>query len=156
MNIAYISGEMASEPKVSVINEPELKTVVCKCMIGACRDESGNGEAADYIQAVAFGSRAKEIVKEFPPGTGISVHGCLVNCMFKEAGGTRHFTNILLVQRVADRNCGTPYVYPQEEKHDRELYKRLCRAGYLPVDEDDYYDLARRNTGTGEMNPCWL
>lgn len=150
MNISVVSGKLVTEPRVMFIEEDGLSTVVCKGVLAAATHVSHGADrnkVSDCFEIIAFAEEAKLLADQFIKGSGITVYGSLRNFLFEDCNGTRHFTNVILVHMIESE--GRWPIFPNMER-DQQVFDSMCKMGYLAIDEDNYYDLARNWLGQAE------
>lgn len=156
MNISVVSGRLVTEPRVMFIEEAGLSAVVCKCVLATARSVSlstDRNQVSDFLEIIAFAEEAKLLADQFVKGSSITVQGSLRNVLFEDCNGTKHFTNVILVHMIESEGRWT--VFPNMER-DQQFFNSMCKMGYLAIDEDNHYDLARNRLcqAEGEEKLC--
>lgn len=159
MTKTMMCGKIVTVPTLSFMSLDGNKQVyVCKFVICSYDGVDFEGEPQfNFFEAMAFEDTAKEIAEKYKQGVKVSVFGKMVNHVFKDANYTSHYTNILLVSDIeyadavnvvytkslAKKNPEDPV--EAEIKQMNSLFSRICKNGFLCIDENDYYKIASNN-----------
>jgi hypothetical protein len=167
MNTAILSGRICTVPTLSLIELDGRQVCACKYVIAVCnsltdypQDNSSDSYKdgnVDFFECVAFSAAAKMINQNFAKGSKIICRGKMRNHRFEDANMAKHFTNIFLVEGVEYGDTEAVLSKFMGKKKPLEisiasdlrelddLFARICQAGFLCVDESDYYNIAIAN-----------
>lgn len=155
MNIVVLNGRLFTLPKISFMQISDSKNImVCKFVLSVKEqkiqyepiNEEDNciKEHIDFFECIAFEETANLLNHQhFCKGEKIIIRGQVKNFIFNDANRTPHFTNIIVVEQVeyGDADSIDISIAADLERTDA-IFKEICKAGFLCVDEDDYYKIA--------------
>ena len=154
MNIVVLNGSLYTFPRISFLQIAEKSIMACKFVICVKNFKSENKETpteehgsekenVDFFECVAFEHAAKLLNRPLVKGAKIIVQGQMRNFAFEDVNKTPHFTNIVVVEQVqySDSNH-TDLSVVADLKETDIIFSKICNAGFLCIDEDDYYKIA--------------
>ena len=164
MNISILAGRLCTVPQLSLI-QLEGKTVcACKFVIAVCdglfdysEQQSYEDGKVDFFQCVAFENAARMINANFVKGSKIMCTGKIKNHHFEDVNRTKHYTDIFLAQQaefgdtesVMSKFSGkkkSPEMSIISDLRELEsIFEKMCKDGFLCIDENDYYNIAMMN-----------
>ena len=160
MNLTILNGRLCTIPKLSIIQIEDERICACKFVIGVTDftdwQDVQNEDDIDFLECIAFDRSAKMINDNFMSGSKIVVRGKLKNVIFEDHNFTTHYTNVLLVELAESgdtRADSDSMLHKQtmdlsiisEQKRLEQCYRNIKKRGFLCIDEDHYYDIARRS-----------
>lgn len=160
MNHAMVSGRVATSPSTSYIPIGDANVIACRFVVSMIDGEYDSDmieeseDCIEFLECITFGEAARMLNNYFSKGVRIVCGGKLRNYGFKDANGTDHFTNILLVNYLEfagqkplpgkkKESILVDKMHIEETRLLDKAYKEFVDNGYLCVNEDDYYMLAR-------------
>lgn len=156
MNIVILDGRLFTIPKMSFLQVTDSRSImVCKFVLSVKeqkmqyepsdeedRDSCTKGDI-DFFECIAFEETAKLLKCHFCKGEKVIIRGQVKNFIFEDANRTPHFTNIIVVEQVECGDSGSIDIsIAADLKKTEANFKEICKAGFLCVDEDDYYKIA--------------
>lgn len=154
MNVVILNGRLFTLPKISFLQITDSRSIMaCKFVIsvkeqkmqfGPVGEENTDVERnIDFFECIAFGEAASLLNRHFCKGEKVIIRGQVKNFTFHDANRTPHFTNIIVVEQVEHGDSGSIDIsIAADMKETDTIFKEICRAGFLCVDEDDYYKIA--------------
>ena len=146
-----VGGVVCNNPIISLVYCGSQTVRVCKFVVGM---EKSIGSGSDCLQCVAFDDMADKVKSNYVRGAKIILSGQIKNHIYSDGNGTKHFTNVLLVESAEFGDSASAMLRFKNKKNIREIkcfanmvealdtYDKLCAEGYLVIDEDLYYNLA--------------
>lgn len=157
MNLGIFCGKIATVPEVKLLPlDVDKQAYICKFVLCSARD-SFEGIKYDFFQCVAFESAAQSICERFNKGIKATVIGKFVNHVFTDENGTRHLSDVLLVEQMEfGDNVTLPFVRNTEQKDLEkpvsseikvmdDMYEEAQKQGFVCLNENDYFDIAASN-----------
>ena len=162
MNYIFLTGVVCSVPKVTLVPMTGREPVyTCKLVVASLEINSETGKKDyNFFECIAFEDTAKKINDCYYKGAKINLFGRVRNFRFKDNNNSPHFTQIVLVEHVdfgesksSQKNGkektkdGMIYDFPiiADLKEMNDLFEKICDAGFLCVDERDYFNIASDN-----------
>lgn len=163
MNYIFLTGVVCSVPSVSLVPITGREPVfTCKLVVASLEVNPETGKRGySFFECIAFEKTAQKINDCYSKGTKINIFGRVRNFHFKDSNNSPHFTQIVLVEHVeigetkSDRKGGKdrtgrdknifdfPIIADLKEMDD--LFEKICTAGFLCIDERDYFNIASEN-----------
>ena len=158
MNMTVLSGRVCTIPKKKLLQIEEQQVSICLFTVAfvdgvfATQDYKMEETNIDYFECVAFGEAAIMINANFVKGSKIICKGRMKNHIFNDVNGTKHFTNVFVVEQAEFGD--TDAAFEKGRKKSIELsvvsdlqmlfntYKKVCENGFLCIDEEEYYKIA--------------
>lgn len=161
MNLGIFCGKIATVPEVKVLPlDVDKHAYICKFVLCSSRD-SIDGIKYDFFQCVAFDSAAQTISERFNKGIKVTAFGKFVNHVFTDENGTRHLSDVLLVEQIEyGDNVTLPFVRNTEQKDLEkpvsseikimdDMFEEAQNKGFVCLNENDYFDIAASNLVCG-------
>lgn len=157
MNFGMYCGKVVTVPEVKLLPlDTDKQAYICKFVLCTSRN-SIDGIKYDFFQCVAFDSAARTISERFSKGIKVTAVGKFVNHVFKDENGTRHLSDVLLVEQMEfGDNVTLPFVrntdpkdleqpVSSEIKLMDEMFEEAQNKGFVCLNENDYFDIAASN-----------
>lgn len=159
--MTILNGRLCTIPKLSIIQIEEEQICVCKFVLGVTdhfvdQTVDQSKDDIDFFECIVFEQAAKMINDNFVRGSKIVVKGKMKNVIFEDNNFTTHCTNVLLVEQAepGDSRMDLDTMSHRktldlsivsELKRLEQCYRNIRERGFLCIDEDHYYDIARRS-----------
>ena len=161
MNVFCGSGKLVTEPSFKILhNDVYVSSFCLACtsdyLYGKEKSKKKEDVQYNFFQCLAFGDIAKQIVNSFSIEMKVSIQANVENYNWKDSNGTPHFTQILLVhqmecdnvnnsQKAGAKKVGDNLTLVTDSFSVSKQFDEACDAGFLLLDESDYYNLAISN-----------
>lgn len=159
MNKVILNGRLCTIPKISILTIEGNNISVCKFTMAVVDsvfdlvEGSDSDIIPDYFECIAFDRAACNICDNFERGAKILISGKVKNFIFQDFSHTSHCTNVVVVDTIEfgdtssavsrnSRNEALNLSIVSDLKQMDRNFKLICEAGFLVLDEEDYFNIA--------------
>lgn len=155
MNQSIICGKVCTYPKIQMLGAAPDITTICTFVVAVSGDmESEKVNSYDFFECVCVGEAAKKIANTFTKHSKVVICGRFKNFRFNDNMNAKHFTNILVVEKIefgdtesyvakiSKKKTVAEKMISAEYVNIDEVFSNICRSGFMLIDESDYYRLA--------------
>ena len=97
MNVVILMGRLTRDPEIRYTQGPEPLAIARYTLAVDRKRRQGQEASADFINCVAFGSKAEFTEKYFRKGTKIAIQGHIQTGSYTDKNGNRVYTTDIVI-----------------------------------------------------------